>query len=84
MKNMFPLKQPTTIVSPVPLNVKHLTPYSPASTFRVDRHDPEVMSHILMVLSKEQLTRMLGLSGLKATPDTGSLLKHTKLLPQTR
>ena len=44
---------------------------------RVDRHDPEVMSHILMVLSLEPLTRMLGLSGLKATQLTPRLLKHT-------
>ena len=45
---------------------------------RVDKHDPEVMSHILMVLSKEPLTRMLGLSGLKTTHVTPYLLKHTK------
>ena len=37
------------------------------STFRVDKHDPEVMSHVLMVLSSEPLTTMLGLSGLKTT-----------------
>jgi len=30
-------------------------------------HDPEVMSHVLMVSSEEALTRILGLSGLKAT-----------------
>ena len=36
-------------------------------TFRVDKHDPEVMSHVLMVASSEPLTRMLGLSGVKAT-----------------
>ena len=51
---------------------------------RVDRHDPEVMSHILMVLSQEQLTRMLGLSGLKATHVTKLLLKYTKLVLKTR
>jgi hypothetical protein len=50
---------------------------------RVDNIDPDVMSHILMVLSREQLTRMLGLSGLKATPITQSLLKHTKSVPKT-
>ena len=44
----------------------------------VDTHDPEVRSHILMVLSQEPLTRMLGLSGLKATHLTEPLLKHTK------
>ena len=37
-------------------------------------HDPEVMSHILMVSSREQLTRMLGLSGFKATQFTWNLL----------
>ena len=37
---------------------------------RVDKHDPEVMSHVLMVLSSEPLTTMLGLSGLKATQYT--------------
>ena len=52
--------------------------------FRVDTHDPEVMSHILMVASLEQLTRMLGLSGLKATPITKLLLKHTKSVPKTK
>ena len=50
----------------------------------VDTHDPEVMSHILMVLSWEQLTMMLGLFGLKATQVTPSLLKHTKLVLKTR
>ena len=47
---------------------------------RVDKHDPEVMSHVLMVLSSEPLTTMLGLSGLKATQFTRYLLKHTKLV----
>ena len=47
---------------------------------RVDKHDPEVMSHVLMVLSEEPLTRMLGLSGLKATHLTQLLLKYTKLV----
>ena len=37
---------------------------------RVDKHDPEVMSHVLMVLSLEPLTTMLGLSGLKETQVT--------------
>jgi len=49
-------------------------------TFRVDKHDPEVMSHVLMVLSSEALTTILGLSGLKATLCTWSLLKHNKLV----
>ena len=49
-------------------------------TFRVDKHDPEVMSHVLMVLSSEPLTRILGLSGLKATQFTQTLLKHNKLV----
>ena len=49
-------------------------------TFRVDKHDPEVMSQTMMVSSSEPLTRMLGLSGLKATQFTQSLLKHTKLV----
>ena len=40
------------------------------STLRVDRHDPEVISHILMVLSSEQLARMLGFWGSKATQFT--------------
>ena len=47
---------------------------------RVDKHDPEVMSQTMMVSSSEPLTRMLGLSGLKATQFTQSLLKHTKLV----
>ena len=51
---------------------------------RVDNIDPAVMSHILMVLSREPLTRMLGLSGLKAKQFTRSLLKHTKLGLRTR
>ena len=54
------------------------------SQVRVDKIDPEVMSHILMVLSSEPLTRMLGLSGLKATHLTKLLLKHTKLVPKIR
>ena len=53
-------------------------------TFRVDKHDPEVMSHVLMVLSLEPLTTMLGLSGLKTTHLTESLLKHTKLVLTNR
>ena len=47
---------------------------------RVDKHDPEVMSHVLMVLSSEALTTILGLSGLKATQFTLLLLKHNKLV----
>ena len=47
---------------------------------RVDKHDPEVMSHVLMVMSWEPLTTMLGLSGLKATQYTPALLKHNKLV----
>ena len=46
--------------------------------------DPKVRSHILMVLSLEQLTRMLGLSGLKATHVTQLLLKYTKLVLKIR
>ena len=45
---------------------------------RVDRHDPEVMSHILMVLSSEQLARMLGFWGSKTTQDTSPLLTNNK------
>ena len=48
------------------------------SQVTVDTHDPEVRPHILMVASEEQLTRMLGLSGLKAKHLTEPLLKHTK------
>ena len=47
---------------------------------RVDKHDPEVMFHVLMVSSSEALTTILGLSGLKATQFTQSLLKHNKLV----
>ena len=47
---------------------------------RVDKHDPEVMSHVLMVSSLEPLTTILGLSGLKATQFTAYLLKHNKLV----
>ena len=47
---------------------------------RVDKHDPEVMSHVLMVASSEPLTTILKLSGLKATHLTESLLKYTKLV----
>ena len=53
-KKMFPLEHPAATMSP----------------FRVDKHDPEVMSHVLMVLSLEPLTTILGLSGLKATQVT--------------
>ena len=53
-------------------------------TFRVDKHDTEVMSHVLMVLSEEPLTRMFGLSGLKATQVTQSLLKYNKLVLTNR
>ena len=45
---------------------------------RVDRHDPEVMSHILMVLSSEQLARMLGFWGSKTTQFTELLLTDNK------
>ena len=38
-------------------------------TFRVDKHDPEVMSHVLMVLSAEQLARRFFV-GWNATPST--------------
>ena len=51
---------------------------------RVDKHDPKVMSHILMVWSREQLTRILGFFGSKATQITVLLLKHTKLELKTR
>ena len=47
---------------------------------RVDKHDPEVMSHVLMVVSMEPLTTILGLSGLKETQVTKELLKHNKLV----
>ena len=47
---------------------------------RVDKHDPEVMSHVLMVVSEEELARILGLSGLKETQVTTELLKHNKLV----
>ena len=47
---------------------------------RVDKHDPEVMSHVLMVSSAEPLTTILGVSGLKATQFTAYLLKHNKLV----
>ena len=43
------------------------------SQLRVDKHDPEVMSHILMVWSQEQLTRMFGFLGSKTTPLTKRL-----------
>ena len=47
---------------------------------RVDKHDPEAMSHILMVLSKEPLNRIFGFLGSKATQITSWLLKQTKLV----
>ena len=53
----------------VPHGAKWTLETSP-STLRADKHDPEVMSHVLMVLSSEPLTTMLGLSGLKATQFT--------------
>ena len=37
---------------------------------RVDKHDPDSMSQILMVLSSEQLARMLGFLGSNATQRT--------------
>ena len=67
-------------MSPEGENETDCTPEMPASTSRVDKHDPEVMSHVLMVVSSEALTTILGLSGLKATHFTGYLLKHNKLV----
>ena len=46
---------------------------------RVDLHAPDSMSQILMVLSSEQLARMLGFWGSNATQRTESLLANTKL-----
>ena len=46
---------------------------------RVDWHAPDLMSQILMVLSDEQLARMLGFWGSKATQSTKPLLANTKL-----
>ena len=46
---------------------------------RVDWHAPDLMSQILMVLSDEQLARMLGFWGSKATQSTKLLLTNTKL-----
>jgi len=62
-----PLSHPAATVSPLGENWKLKTNLP---TFRVDKHDPEVMSHVLMVLSMEPLTTMLGLSGLKETQVT--------------
>ena len=45
----------------------------------VDWHAPDSMFQILMVLSSEQLARMLGFWGSKATQRTKSLLANTKL-----
>ena len=53
----------------VPHGAKLMLETAP-STVRVDKHDPEVMSHVLMVVSSEALTTILGLSGLKATQFT--------------
>ena len=49
---------------------ENVTLWMAFSPLRVDKHDPEVMSHVLMVLSSEPLIRMLALSGLKATQFT--------------
>ena len=68
------------LASRVPSGLHETDMTSPPCPLRVDKHDPEVMSHVLMVLSLEPLTTMLGLSGLKATQFTKSLLKHTKLV----
>ena len=46
---------------------------------RVDWHAPDSMFQILMVLSSEQLARMLGFWGSKATQRTQPLLANTKL-----
>ena len=46
---------------------------------RVDWHAPDSMSQILMVLSSEQLARMLGFWGSNATQRTQLLLTNTKL-----
>ena len=46
---------------------------------RVDWHAPDSMFQILMVLSSEQLARMLGFWGSKATQRTQLLLTNTKL-----
>ena len=46
---------------------------------RVDWHAPDSMSQILMVLSSEQLARMLGFWGSNATQRTQLLLTNTML-----
>ena len=46
---------------------------------RVDNHDPDSMSQILMVLSSEQLARMLDFWGSKATQRTQLLLANIEL-----
>ena len=46
---------------------------------RVDWHAPDSMFQILMVLSSEQLARMLGFWGSKATQRIRLLLANTKL-----
>ena len=63
-----------------PSGLKHTELTGSVCPLRVDKHDPEVMSHVLMVLSSEALTTILGLSGLKATQFTQRLLKHNKLV----
>ena len=45
----------------------------------VNKHAPDSMFQILMILSSEQLTRMLGFWGSKATQRTQPLLANTKL-----
>ena len=55
------------LVSCLPSELKHTDLTTAECPLRVDKHDPEVMSHVLMVLSSEPLATMLGLSGLKAT-----------------
>ena len=46
---------------------------------RVDKHDPDSMFQILMVLSREQLARMLGFWGSNATQSNRRLLTNTML-----
>ena len=68
------------LASRVPSGLHETDMTSRSCPLNVERHDPEVMSHVLIVRSVEPLTRMLGLSGLKATQFTPYLLKHNKLV----
>ena len=70
-----PTDQILTVLSALPLTrrvpslLNATDKTQPEWPVRVDKHDPEVMSHVLMVVSAEQLARRFFV-GWNATPST--------------